>query len=280
LTQLPSRFRCPDRTQDGAEAQPARSRSPIGLGHLLLSVVVVALIALNGATLLSDRIHSWAYGIVSPVVQAICGTACLENSPTEIRRTEVARATREAEERVAALQVKIEGHIATIAMLVAANDVLLPAVYRLVTEHLALEQSHRGLKAAANGLAAKMAHRLRVGATRKVASMASQAIPYVGVTVIWAVAVLDVKDACDSMRALADLGTEAGGNHVVDAKFVCGLRVPSVDELIQLVVSRSREAFQEAAEVINGDGRVVIVWDVVRWPYDRVKNTICYIFGC
>ena len=166
MTQLPSRFRRADRTQDGAEAQPAQWRSRIGLGHLLLSIAVVALIALNGATLLSDRIHSWAYGIVSPVVQAICGTACLENSPTEIRRTEVARATREAEERVAALQVKIEGHIATIAMLVAANDVLLPAVYRLVTEHLALEQSHRGLKAAANGLAAKMAHRLRVGATR------------------------------------------------------------------------------------------------------------------
>jgi len=89
-----------------------------------------------------------------------------------------------------------------------------------------------------------------------------------------------VKDACESMKALDELDAETGAKHVVDAKSVCGLRVLSVEELTKAVVSSSRETFQEAAEAINGDGRIAIAWDVVKWPYDRVKNTICYIFGC
>ena len=273
MTQLPSRFRRADRTQDGAEAQPAQWRSRIGLGHLLLSIAVVALIALNGATLLSDRFHSWAYGIVSPVVQAICGTACLESSPTEIRKGEVAKVAREAEQRYAALREK------TLA-LVAATGTLIVATELTVATMNNLAGTYQSLKNVARSTANRVAGRLYRGSTRRVASMAGQAIPIIGSTLIWGLTAVEIHDACDAMTDLAALDAEIGDGKGVDLGTVCGIKIPTVAQVTEGVARGWTSAYQAAAELINGDGRVSVPAEAGRPTDAQARGLWCRIFGC
>lgn len=301
MTQLPSRFRRADRTQDGADAQPAQRRPRIGLGHLLLFLAVVALVAVNAATLLSDRAHAWAYSIVAPVARAVCGPSCLEDSPTEGRKREVEAAVQEAEKRYAALQARTLALVATTGALIAATDLTVSTTRNLVTRARALAGSHAALgrahatltesnnnlarayqrlKNVARGTANRVAGRLYKGSTRKVASMAGQAIPIVGTTLVWGLTAVDVYDACDAMKDLAALDAELADGKAVDLGAVCGIKIPSVAQVNEMVVSGWRTAYQSAADLINGEGRVTVPADAGRPSDTQARGFWCRIFGC
>jgi len=273
LTQLPSRFRRADRTHDGGDAQAAQRQPRVGLWHLALIVAVVALIALNAATLLSDRIHTWAYDIVSPVVQAICGMACLENSPTESRRREFEAAAHKAEQRYEALREK------TLA-LVAATGTLIVATELTVATMNNLAGTYQSLKNVARSTANRVAGRLYRGSTRRVASMAGQAIPIIGSTLIWGLTAVEIHDACDAMTDLAALDAEIGDGKGVDLGTVCGIKIPTVAQVTEGVARGWTSAYQAAAELINGDGRVSVPAEAGRPTDAQARGLWCRIFGC
>jgi hypothetical protein len=275
---LPFRFRRADRTQAGADMQPRHRHARFG--YLELFIVVTTLISLNAATLLNGRAHAWAYGIIAPVVQAICGSPCLENSPTESRRREIEAAVREAEQKYASLQAKTVALVAATGALVAATAALHRTHALLTDRHSKLTQAHQSLKDDVRRSAKRVSDRLYQGSTRRVASMAGQAIPMVGTTLIWGLTLVDVRDACEAMKDLAALDAKLDDGNGADPATVCGIKVYSVDQVEEMVKSGWKTAYQTAANLINRDSRVKVP-DVASQPSSTyARDSWCRLFGC
>jgi hypothetical protein len=263
MGQLPARFR---RAQHH-DQDVAASRSTVlrGAVTLVLVVLVIALGALNVATLLSDRIHARAYEVVSGVVQALCGDSCLEDSPTEVRKREVQAAVVEARAEILALE-------ATTLALVAATTAL-------VSSHTVLKAAHAKVRQVAGVISRRMAGRLVRGATRKAATLPGQALPILGATVSVGLAGLEIHDACEAIKDLNSLQQAIGEGIGDEEGIVCGIRIPSVDDLKQLLSDGWSQAYQSAAVVINADGGKVPP-TAVRPSEGQAKSIFCRVFGC
>ena len=217
MSTLPARFRLVPLTENGSHLNaPGRGVR----GRITIFVLVALILALgttNVLTLVDNDFHTKAYRFVEAIGQVTSTTALLENSPTEMRKREVA---------VAARQQKA----ATMA-LVAQSLILVDATNALVGKHKSLQQSHRALAGASSSISRRLAIRTAKGATRSVTSLAGKTIPYFGVASIVALTAYDVADACETLKDLNALAVAAGDEKGSEEATVCSIRVPSVDQL-------------------------------------------------
>ncbi len=271
------------------------------LKTLLVVAVIGGLIALNILTLVSDRAHSIAYGAVAAVagwaavaavMRAISSRPILENSPTNKRKDHVrnATATLEREKRdLHAAKTNVD----------SKNAALEKSHKGLEAEKAALSKSHKGLEAekaalsksnselatkmkakteAAKKLSTKVAARAAKSAARNVAGMAGQAIPYIGVGLMVGITALDVKDACDNLKDLNEMHAEFDLQKEDESK-VCGMRIPSGEEIIAGVKKNWQAAYRAAAESVNRTGDIVLPSQppVVYWS--QVRDFVGPVFG-
>lgn len=124
---------------------------------------------------------------------------------------------------------------------------------------LALEGQNRALNAKADHwekrlqiartagrqLSFSMARRVLWNVTRHIAGMSGTSIPYVGAGVSVAMTAVDVQQGCESLKELNVMNREMALDAEDESK-VCGLSVPTKDQVIASVVSDWKSAYATA----------------------------------
>lgn len=227
--------------------RPAKPVSTIGF-KLKVGAIIAAILGLgllNVLTLVNDGVHAAAYGVIQAVAankvvetigRVISDKPMLANSTTTKRISDVKIAT----ERLAAERT----------VLMAANRTLENRNSFLAKAQVALEQKQKVHIAAMKKISTKVAFRSIKNAARNFSSMVLEAVPYVGTGVMVAVTALDIDDACNNVRDLNEMNKVAGlpGE---DSTKVCGIRVPSREEILAQVKLKGQNAYKAAADSIE-----------------------------
>jgi copper chaperone CopZ len=206
---------------------------------LLVGGLVVAL-ALNVATVTVGAVAS----VVSGVVEAVTGVASVK---TRLDR-EVATARGDLDGAQVRVQ-RLEGEIADRDRRVRALEA---EVESLKPRQVTYRGQKKLLGEAVEDTSERVARRTAVGATRNVAATFGEAIPVIGIGVVVAATAWELKDACDTMKDLHELGvaldpSKANSEEVSE---VCGLKVPSKEEIWAKVKASPGEAWAKAKEAV------------------------------
>jgi hypothetical protein len=120
---------------------------------------------------------------------------------------------------------------------------------------LAKSVIYKGKKRAASeavtDAASRVAKRIAKALEANLSSMAGEAIPYVGATVIVASVGYDAYQSCEMVKELHDLDVAFNPDHaIIDSSEVCGMRVPTADELWASVKSAPGAALKAARNAL------------------------------
>ena len=98
----------------------------------------------------------------------------------------------------------------------------------------------------------RVARRTAVAATRNTSSIVAEAIPYLGIAALLAVTAYDLKDSCDTIKDLheLDVAIDPSKEFGPDQSAVCGLSVPTREEVWESVRSGSLEAWNGSREYL------------------------------
>lgn len=98
----------------------------------------------------------------------------------------------------------------------------------------------------------RIARRTAVAATRNSSSIVAEAIPYLGIAALLAVTAYDLKDSCDTIKDLhaLDVSIDPNKEFGADETAICGLIVPTKDEIWVAVKSGSFDAWQNTREYL------------------------------
>ena len=110
------------------------------------------------------------------------------------------------------------------------------------------------------------------GVARNVAGAAGESLPVIGTAIVAGMVYMDVKDACDTLKDLNEMSRAVGAEPEDESK-VCGVRVPTQEELAAFAMSNWKNAYQSAAEVI---GRPIALPSV---SWDDLKKQVCAMTG-
>jgi hypothetical protein len=155
-----------------------------------------------------------------------------------------------AESRTAILEEKV-------AALEMVNRVLENRVFTLEAENRNLESNFSQcrhtlhvVKTAGRKLSINMARRVVWNVSRHIAGMTGTAIPYVGAGVSVAMTAVDVQQGCESVKDLNAMNREMNLD-TEDEAAVCGLSVPTKDQVIADVVSNWQAAYTNSVAWTN-----------------------------
>jgi hypothetical protein len=81
-----------------------------------------------------------------------------------------------------------------------------------------------------------------------ISGMVGQAIPYVGAVAVVAITAYDLDQSCELMKDLHALDVAFNPDHAIDAREVCGMQVPTVDEILK----KAKAAPGNAIDAIMG----------------------------
>jgi len=184
---------------------------------VLVAALVLGLVAINVLTLIDAKFHSFAYGFVVSTVKTLgLGDTVLANSPTMVKEREIESTTRNFQAEVSSLKVSV-------AALSVANVALL-ADKKMLTEWR--DRSKNTVSRIANKIRVRSARNAAIN----VAELLPASIPLLGIPVSVALTVMDVTDACNTMKDLNDMNQEFELDKE-DVTRVCGLPVPTADEV-------------------------------------------------
>jgi len=149
--------------------------------------------------------------------------------------------------------VKGSPHV-MIDKLIKENEELRDKNKRLIHKSSELEKKHATLKNESDRKAGyiqkalkRMANRSIVAATRNIASLPGESIPFLGTTLIVGVTAWDIYDYCENLKDLNVLN-DVFGYQRVDQDTVCGIEVPTREE----VEAKMRQNLQAAYEKARG----------------------------
>lgn len=201
----------------------------IRLKNVLLAVSILVLVVVNIATLISDSFHAAAFTVLHTAMSYTLGSKLtdkmLSQSPTINRKKDVALATQELSRR---------------------NQVL-----KRQTDNL--KKSIDKKSVAISGFSQRMAARSVIATTRNLTSLSGQAVPILGVAVIAGVTAWNIHDSCETIKELNTLNTELELQPHLEKENqkVCGVDVPSKEEILAEVRENSFMAYEKARVVIN-----------------------------
>ena len=122
------------------------------------------------------------------------------------------------------------------------------------------------LQAAADDMARTVKNRTKKLAVANAGSIFGKSIPYVGVTLILASATYDLKAACDTMKDMDEFQRQTNPTSVAgaDTAKVCGMEIPTKDEVIQMVKNSPDVAWGMAVSAYDGLVELIPTWDQVK----------------
>jgi hypothetical protein len=175
--------------------------------RLSMTIVIGGLAILNVLTLVHDGVERAAYRLLKAIPWHMVSRSASE--------TVASRAVRSDEAR----QLRIE------------NKGLKTRTATLEADAESMKKAAETRKAAVRRMKTGVVRRTTLGAMRGVATVVPKAIPIVGVPTIVAVTTLDIKDACDTLRDIDEMETAFDGPSQSESRKVCGIRIPTVDEV-------------------------------------------------
>jgi len=220
---------------------------------IFLVLVLLVSLALNVASFTVNAVSK----TISGVVEGVTGTKTLVSSflQSEADLTTAGLSAKKLEKELAEKTAKLEAEkLARIAAeaektalkteltgLRAGKKVMIDGAEKTVEEAVALTTSrvrNRTVKLAAADLSAT----------------AGQAIPWIGVGVVVAATAYDLDMSCQTMKdmkALEQAMTPSAADES-DVSQVCGLKVPTADEVWEAVKASPGKAWNAAASVLSG----------------------------
>jgi hypothetical protein len=195
----------------------------------LLAISILVLVAVNIATLISDSFHTAAFAMLGTALGYTVGSKLtdkmLSRSPTISRKNDVALETEK---------------------LSRSNQTL-----KRQTDNLKKTIDKKSV--AIKGFSKRMVARSVAATARNLSSLSGQAVPILGVAVIAGVTAWNVHDSCETVKELNALNTElALEPHLEkDNQKVCGVDIPSKEEILTEVQENWSAAYEEARIAIN-----------------------------
>lgn len=112
--------------------------------------------------------------------------------------------------------------------------------------------SRRTLAEAVTDTNGRIAARTATAATRNASSVFAEAIPYLGIAAMLGVTAYDLKDSCDTIKDLhaLDVAIDPSKEFGPEETEVCGLSVPTKDEVWLKVKSGSKDVWENAGDHI------------------------------
>lgn len=122
---------------------------------------------------------------------------------------------------------------------------------RLLTQELAERKvNYRGqarhAREAVKDTSGRLARRVTLASSRNVASVFAEALPFVGVGVIVGATVWELKDSCEMMNDLHELDVAFNPESAIDGTEVCGMGVPTQDEIWKKINESPEDAWEAA----------------------------------
>ena len=117
-----------------------------------------------------------------------------------------------------------------------------------------IENQNRELRAQADKvslLTRRMASRTARVASTNAASTVGESIPIYGIGVIVAATTYELLEACETMKDLRELEAAFDPDVVIDPEEVCGIKLPTREELWQMVKSSPRVAWEGSKPLYN-----------------------------
>ncbi|OYU40951.1 MAG: hypothetical protein CFE33_02430 [Pseudorhodobacter sp. PARRP1] len=115
---------------------------------------------------------------------------------------------------------------------------------------------YRGEKTLINEIVADTAKRIntRMAAMMKsdIGGMVGQAIPYIGTAAIVGVTAYDLNASCEMMKDLHAMDVAFNPEHAIDSREVCGMRVPTVEEVADAAWKSATETGHAAYDWTTG----------------------------
>lgn len=138
------------------------------------------------------------------------------------------------------------GVAGAVSMVAGATSVL--PEFRTVT----FRGQKKRLADAVGDTSKRIAKRSAVSASRNAGSVVAEAIPVAGLAVILGVTAFDLKDSCETLRDLHELdrALDPSTELAEQAKYVCGLKVPTKEEVWAKVKASPGEAWAKAKEAL------------------------------
>lgn len=136
--------------------------------------------------------------------------------------------------------------------------------------------------AAVSETAEKVSRRVTASTTRNISSMAAEALPWIGIGVVVTATTWEVKDACELMKDLHELDVAFNPENAIDEREVCGMQVPTRDELWRSVKSSPGAAWDQAAEYYASMRAVSfedVAADTVDWSVSSFGSVRDWIAG-
>ncbi|MDO8777972.1 MAG: hypothetical protein Q7K57_56505 [Burkholderiaceae bacterium] len=260
---------------------PPMAVQPIGVtkmwqraktGMIVLSILGLG--ATNILTLVSEDIHAASYNVIRSILLAGVGDATmsriLSKSPTTNRTKYVANFTEVLQQRNLSLTESNKAIASKHATLEKAHN-------EVNIKHKELTRTS-GLRAAATtSFTKRLATRSAINASRNLSSVPAESIPYIGIGIVVAVTALDLYDACETLKDINALNSEFGSAHEDQAK-VCGLNVPTRQQILAQVKSNSKNTYESTANLLSKGGAMVpTTIPKVSWP--ELKGSICPLVG-
>lgn len=269
-------------TEEQQEKKP-QGKSPFSRVKLVLLVSsFLGLGSLNIATLISDQLHAASYSVLQRVLGAALTDATLErllsHSPSVKRKRDVAVAT--------------EVLRAEKTQLTSKNHELTSKNHKLDNKHAELERSHKDistkhaeLKATnikqatvAKNVSQKIAERSAKTATRNIASLGGEAIPFLGTALILGVTAWDIYDLCETLKDINQIN-QVFGHPLQNQQAVCGREIPSTAQVMASVTSNWQLAYKSATDSINQAGNTMVSPSPPNISWSQMKSLICPVVG-
>lgn len=218
----------------------------------LIVSALLGLVSLNALTLLNDAVHAAGYGVLRAIFASALTEAALsrmlKDSPTAKRSREIATATKtlaRENAKLVALNKAIEKRRLALEL---ANK-------KIATEHAALKRVSEQRALTAQKISKGLARRSLANATRNVSAVAGEAVPLLGTAIIVGVTLWDVRDACATMKDVNELNS-AFGHEKEDHTKVCGMHVPSREQVRAQIKANWKAAYKSAKDALNSAGDV------------------------
>jgi hypothetical protein len=184
-------------------------------------LVVTTLIALNIATLVNKDAHAIGFAVVQAVSRAIgLGEGVLANSPTSTRAKEI-------ESAQSAVLNELKQTKAVVLGLTVANA-------QLILSNTEFSKRLVANKVTAQAVAARIGQRSVTSGIRNAAKLPARSVPWAGIAVNLALITMDVREACDTVRDINDLNRQFALPQEDETR-VCGIRMPTIDELKEAI---------------------------------------------
>lgn len=105
----------------------------------------------------------------------------------------------------------------------------------------------------------KVGTRTRRAAAVNLGSLAGEAIPFYGIGIIIGATTYELRSACENMRDLHELSVAVFPENAIaeDRDAVCGMEVPTRDEIWSIIVSSPQLAWNAATDAIGDAGQAI-----------------------